>query len=442
MAGDTTKQMIRRISWLPDRDASDNGELIAGQDYDDVFIMGGVIQNVDLTIDVLNLDTPLPVTSGGTGANTAALARTALDVQQYSANLDTFSGLTFSTSVTLSGASDSEVGSTLAIKTYVDNAITGGAIPDGDKGDIIVSSSASVWTIDNEAVTFAKIQDVSANTLIGSVAGGTVEEISLTSAGRSLLDDANSTEQRSTLGLGALAVLNTVNNSTWSGDDLEVVNGGTGASNAAGARTNLSVYSQSEADARYYTQAQVDAAIAAGDSGLTFLGVVTASASATLDFTSLIDGTYDEYIFKATDLIPASNGVDLRAFFSTDNGGSFYSSNYSYIIDSNDDSGGSDSYTASSDNRLNISSSTVGYKMGNAATGGFSFTLNMSAPSNASTYTKCYWKGLLLDPSGNFNRVDGAGSHKVAADVDAVRFAASSGNIASGSIALYGVAKV
>lgn len=37
----------------------------------------------------------------------------------------------------------------------------GGGIPDGDKGDITVSSSGSVWTIDNLAVTDAKINDVS-----------------------------------------------------------------------------------------------------------------------------------------------------------------------------------------------------------------------------------------------------------------------------------------
>ena len=79
---------------------------------------------------------------------------------------------------------------------------SGGAIADGDKGDITVAASGATWTIDNDAVTYAKMQNVSAtDKLLGrSTAGaGDVEEIACTAAGRAVLDDANAAAQRATL---------------------------------------------------------------------------------------------------------------------------------------------------------------------------------------------------------------------------------------------------
>jgi len=59
----------------------------------------------------------------------------------------------------------------------------GGGVSDGDKGDITVSSSGTVWTVDNDAISYAKIQNVSAASLLlgrGSASGsGDVEEITI-----------------------------------------------------------------------------------------------------------------------------------------------------------------------------------------------------------------------------------------------------------------------
>ena len=48
-------------------------------------------------------------------------------------------------------------------------------------------------------------------------------------------------------------------------------------------------------------------------SGIVVLATATASASATIDFTTAaaFDGTYDEIIIKGIDIIPATDGADF-----------------------------------------------------------------------------------------------------------------------------------
>jgi len=69
-------------------------------------------------------------------------------------------------------------------------ATTSSVLADGDKGDITVSGSGGTWTIDGGAVTTAKL-------------GGDI-----TAAGKALLDDADVSAQRATLGLGTMATQN------------------------------------------------------------------------------------------------------------------------------------------------------------------------------------------------------------------------------------------
>jgi hypothetical protein len=73
---------------------------------------------------------------------------------------------------------------------YLDSLV---GLTDGDKGDITVSDSGSNWTIDNDAVTYAKMQNVSSNNVFlgnNSGAGGVVDELTASEA-RTILNVAD-----------------------------------------------------------------------------------------------------------------------------------------------------------------------------------------------------------------------------------------------------------
>jgi hypothetical protein len=93
----------------------------------------------------------------------------------------------------------------------------GGAVTDGSKGDINVSGGGTTWTIATGAVSTSKM-------------GGDI-----TAAGKALLDDANASAQRTTLGLGSIATQNSSSVSITGGSiagitDLAIADGGTGQS--------------------------------------------------------------------------------------------------------------------------------------------------------------------------------------------------------------------
>ncbi len=161
----------------------------------------GDVQEITLGAGLSMTGTELSTTGGGGGGapdNADYLVKTA------NAGLSAERVVTDSTSITANWSTAGQVAFQRAALT----------------GDVTATANSNATTIANAAVSYAKIQNVSAtDKVLGrSTAGaGSIEEITCTAAGRALLDDADASAQRTTLGLGTLATQSGTFSGTSSG---------------------------------------------------------------------------------------------------------------------------------------------------------------------------------------------------------------------------------
>jgi hypothetical protein len=80
-----------------------------------------------------------------------------------------------------------------ATKNYVDGLVASQTVPDLDYGDITVSSGATVWTVDNAAITTAKIADANVTTAKIADANVTTAKIADANVTTAKVADANIT---------------------------------------------------------------------------------------------------------------------------------------------------------------------------------------------------------------------------------------------------------
>lgn len=196
--------------------------------------------------------------------------------------------------VDISGSETKKVTAKNLVSAGVD-LIDAGAI-DLSKLDQNSTTKLGTAAIADDAITYAKIQNVTAtDRLLGrSTAGsGVVEEIVCTAAGRALLDDVDAAAQRTTLGLGTIALQNsdgatltnvTITSGTITGiTDLAIADGGTGASTALNARTNLGL--------------EIGTDVQAYDAGLNSIAGLTTAADQSIYLTGA--DTYAAYNLTA-----------------------------------------------------------------------------------------------------------------------------------------------
>ena len=176
--------------------------------------------------------------------------------------------------------------------------------------------------------------------------------------------------------------------------------------------------------------------------GLNLISTQTASSSATIDFTSGIDSTYKEYIFKFYDIHPATNNVKWT--FQSDTG---TNTNYNQTITSTDfisqhsedDSATELGYASANDQAQGTAFQPIGQLVGNENDECVSGTLHIFDPSNT-TFVKHFIANTNVYRHDNYTREHfTAGYINTTTALTRFQFKMSSGSTDSGTIKLYGV---
>lgn len=176
-------------------------------------------------------------------------------------------------------------------------------------------------------------------------------------------------------------------------------------------------------------------------SGLVLLAVATASNSATLDFTSVMSSTYDQYVLVFDHLVMATDATSLMINFSTNNGSTWINTGATYSVHRlsltaasgtalTENTGGSDNLT------LRFSSSVTLDNVADSALCGFFELYTVTGKRQKFTYNFA-----AADNASNMGFSVGGGQQTGTTIVNALRVLSSSGNITSGVVRLYGVRK-
>ena len=184
------------------------------------------------------------------------------------------------------------------------------------------------------------------------------------------------------------------------------------------------------------------ASTATGTGALTLLATETASSSATISFTSSIDSTYKEYIFKFIDIHPAT---DLTNFlFQVDTG---TNTSYNQTVTNtfwqayHNEAGTSTGldYLSSHDEAQTTNFIDFCHFIGNGNDECIAGTLHLFDPSNT-TFVK-HFMSRMNSYNGNDYTSDyiSAGYFNTTTALTRVQFKMESGNIDAGVIKLYGI---
>ena len=183
--------------------------------------------------------------------------------------------------------------------------------------------------------------------------------------------------------------------------------------------------------------------LANASDGITLISSQTASASATISFTTGLDSTYKAYKFVFVNMHPATLEAEFQFNMSTDSGSNYNVTKTTTFFGSEHSE--ADTFTGLAyKTTLDLAQSTgfqnLGADLSNNADGSLSGSLTLFNPSST-TYVKHFISvnnSMSEGASFSFNQFV-AGYGNTTSAVNAIRFQMSTGNIDDGKIYLYGI---
>ena len=175
--------------------------------------------------------------------------------------------------------------------------------------------------------------------------------------------------------------------------------------------------------------------------GLNLISTQTASSSSTISFTSGIDSTYKEYIFKFIN-IHSSADAPLTFNMSVDSGSNYNVTKTTTAFlayHAEDDGSPALGYEAGRDIAQGTGFQDISYDIDNVDDGSTSGFLHLFDPSNTTFVKHFIATANTQFPTAYSGNYFSAGYGNTTSAVDAVQFKLSSGTMDSGVIKLYGV---
>ena len=179
----------------------------------------------------------------------------------------------------------------------------------------------------------------------------------------------------------------------------------------------------------------------------TLLISTTVSDDATVDFNSTyVTSSYDHYDLQVTGLIPATDNTWLGLRFGTANSADSGATKYAYtcyFIGASDSDGYQVNYNWDNSSSAILLTPSANFSMGTGTGEGLSFHLRCWDLSSASLYKKAtkLAAGTMGEGAYFGQSYASVGGYKEASAVNFIQLYASSGNLASGIVSLYGIKK-